>query len=932
MKKLMVCCCLSYLLATMSNHDFVLSQTISWQQTNGPLSANVQILALNSKDHIFVGTDGGGVFLSTNNGASWKHMGLPGIHVQTLAINAHSHIFAGTFKNGIFRSTDNGETWTQVNTGLSNISIRSLAINFRGDIFAGTGTPEQNVEGNGIFRSTDNGETWSQVSPNLANTMVPFLVVSPNDNIFAGTIGRGLFRSTDQGETWVQTGLTNVDIYSLAISSSGDIFAGTQFGGTLHHSIDNGNSWNRIALPEGRLSTVCLAINSKGHIFAGGGVGPEDGGVGGIFRSIDNGRSWKKINSGLKYLYIRTIAFNSKGDVFTGPGWGAVYRSTNNGETWEEVITGLSASFVFAFAWSPREYLFVSSPAVYYTSDLGENWIKIGLMDLSHQCLAINSSGHIFAGFSPGGFERPTTGGIFRSTDNGATWTEISNGLMNLPILSLVINSQGHIFAGSGDIQNPPPSDAAIFRSTDNGESWVKLNTGSIQRNVYALAINSNGDIFAGTGNGLLRSTDNGESWIELNTGFSGIEGLSIAINNSNGHIFVGTYLFGGLVIRSTDNGETWTKRNNGLAETSVRFVTINSNGHLFACGGGIFYSQDEGESWTQVNTGLTNTDVYRLAVDPHGFVFASTYSNGVFRTVESTTIVNPPAAPTLAFPPNGAINRQTTLTFHWNPYTSVETYHLQIATNSDFVSPIVDDSTITTASQEIGPLENDKTYYWRVQVKYAGGVSPWSETWSFTTIIGLPNQVALLSPLNSAVIESDTVQFTWQRSSPEIVAYWFELVTDSLMINAQIDSNLSATDTTKMVQRLLNGQTYWWRVRAKNLAGWGPFSEQRRFQVDIGTRVQSDEEVPRVFSLSQNFPNPFNPSTQIAFSIPRSGYTTLKVYNILGHEVAVLMTEKLPVGKYKVNWNSNGLPSGLYFYRLQSSEFVDTKKMILLR
>ncbi|MCI0613346.1 T9SS type A sorting domain-containing protein, partial [bacterium] len=405
----------------------------------------------------------------------------------------------------------------------------------------------------------------------------------------------------------------------------------------------------------------------------------------------------------------------------------------------------------------------------------------------------------------------------------------------------------------------------------------------------------------------------------------------SIAINNSNGYIFAAT--FGAGIIRSTDNGDTWTEVNNGITSGNIRTLAINSNGDVFAGTYlAVFYSQDEGENWIEINTGLTNRDVYVLAIHPSGFIFAGTYASGVFRSVEPTNVVYPPAAPTLAFPLNGAVNRPIILTLHWSPYASVETYHLQLATSSDFVSTIVDDSTITSASREIGPLENNASYYWRVKAKYAGGTSPWSNVWSFTTIVRLPDQVALLSPANTVVIEMDSVQFTWRQSSPAITKYWFEVATDSLMTNVQIDSNLTASDTTKTVRGLLNDQTYWWRVRAKNLAGWGPFSEQRKFQVNIATSVQTDGEVPRVFSLSQNFPNPFNPSTQIAFSISRSGYTTLKVYNIVGREIAVLMAQKLAAGRYKVNWNTNGLPSGLYFYRLQSSEFVDTKKMILLR
>jgi len=77
---------------------------------------------------------------------------------------------------------------------------------------------------------------------------------------------------------------------------------------------------------------------------------------------------------------------------------------------------------------------------------------------------------------------------------------------------------------------------------------------------------------------------------------------------------------------------------------------------------------------------------------------------------------------------------------------------------------------------------------------------------------------------------------------------------------------------------------------------------------------------------------NPFNPSTTIEFSLPRSGYVRLKVFNILGEEVATLVEEELDVGTYTRRWNAIGVASGIYFYRLQTGDFVDTKKLLLLR
>ena len=93
-----------------------------------------------------------------------------------------------------------------------------------------------------------------------------------------------------------------------------------------------------------------------------------------------------------------------------------------------------------------------------------------------------------------------------------------------------------------------------------------------------------------------------------------------------------------------------------------------------------------------------------------------------------------------------------------------------------------------------------------------------------------------------------------------------------------------------------------------------------------------SVQNKPERFSLGQNFPNPFNPSTTIKYSIPKNSLVRLKVYNILGEEVAILVNEEKPVGTYEVKFNATNLPSGVYFYRLQAGSFVETKKMIIIK
>jgi hypothetical protein len=101
----------------------------------------------------------------------------------------------------------------------------------------------------------------------------------------------------------------------------------------------------------------------------------------------------------------------------------------------------------------------------------------------------------------------------------------------------------------------------------------------------------------------------------------------------------------------------------------------------------------------------------------------------------------------------------------------------------------------------------------------------------------------------------------------------------------------------------------------------------------EIVTFVANEEAIPNTFSLEQNFPNPFNPTTKISWQSPVGSWQTLIVYDVLGKEVANLVDEFKPAGRYEVEFSAEGgLPSGIYFYKLQTESFVETKKMLLLK
>jgi len=111
-------------------------------------------------------------------------------------------------------------------------------------------------------------------------------------------------------------------------------------------------------------------------------------------------------------------------------------------------------------------------------------------------------------------------------------------------------------------------------------------------------------------------------------------------------------------------------------------------------------------------------------------------------------------------------------------------------------------------------------------------------------------------------------------------------------------------------------------------------------FSYTIPTNILNDGEPVYEFSLEQNYPNPFNPSTKIKFTIPtvianetkQSQLVILKVYDVLGSEIATLVNEEKPAGSYEVEFDATGLSSGIYFYRLQAGSFIETKKLILMK
>jgi hypothetical protein len=201
-----------------------------------------------------------------------------------------------------------------------------------------------------------------------------------------------------------------------------------------------------------------------------------------------------------------------------------------------------------------------------------------------------------------------------------------------------------------------------------------------------------------------------------------------------------------------------------------------------------------------------------------------------------------------------------------------------------------------------------------------------------------------LLLPLNGATfyIDSSRQQFktVWSRAynpSGAPVTYKWLLIGTSTAIPTGMDTSLIFTGLELF--NLLGSdffRTIRWTVVATDIVGQSAAAIDT-FTLTIwkprhGDAVDSIQGIPMTYNLSQNFPNPFNPSTTIRYALPHESNVVLKVYDLLGREIQTLVEERQTAGFYEVTFEAKGLPSGMYLYKLSAASFVQVRRMLLLR
>ena len=860
----------------------------------------------------------------------------------------------------VYKTTDGGKNWTSALPGHTSNSYSIFFVNSSIGWMVG--------EGGNIAKSTNGGLDWSFQTNETTEALRSVFFIDPNVGWAVGANGRVL-KTTNGGSSWDAIGIGNL----VTLQSVRFVDAQTGWvvgaGGLILKTTDGGSSW--AVQKSGTAKNLCSvyplsamsgwAVGDSGTVLTttdGGGVMLYPP----TLRSPANSSSGISTNPVLKwnaaigatsyYLqvsdkddFVSTKVSQSISDTIFALGglienmtyyWRVYVQYQNGNSNWSEIrrfftystgtgwnaqaswSTGDIKSIFFINAqtgWSVYREVRngVLQDCVTKTTDGGTNWNR----------KVLNSQGMVSVYFvnSMNGWISCGYGDVLKTTDGGANWTKTSN-----------ISSQSFFSCHFVDTQTGwIAGDAGIYKTTDGGTTWIKqpLSGFIIQAVHFVDALTG---WAAGSGRKIVKTTDGGSTWKEqLTDNGTYVDLSSIFFANAQTGWAVGNR---GTCVKTTDGGNQWTALSPGTSQSfqSVRFVNSNV-GWIVGTAGVIMKTTDGGEHWgTQssrikdhrFNSSCFIDSLTGWIAGEDGTILKTTTGGG---TTLYQPILEYPADRSTAVPANPILR--------WNATSGATFYGLQVATDSLFSKLIINDSAVTTPSKQIGPLLPSSTYFWKVNARSADGAGEYSRISRFTTMVSFPTialnrtSIAFGSVAQNAM-KVDSISLSNSSTSTLIVdsIYTKSSVFTSNQTSASVVSmpvyirvtfrptGVGAFGDTLFLRN--NSATPLVKIR---LSGNGTLTGVEKVGI----------EIPTVFSVSQNYPNPFNASTMIDYSLPQTANVTLRIFNALGQEVALLVNERREAGYYQVTWNAT-VPSGIYFYRMQAGGFVETKKMILVR
>ena len=615
------------------------SAAVNRWTSHGPYGGEVSALVVDPTNPsiLYAGTERGGVFKSTDAGATWfpASLGLA-THVTAVAIDPMHPTTVyfsslGDSRHGSrdYRSDDGGANWKRIGSIVTSsflelpTTVTSMAVDPRASdvlyaTYAGTpyhtgpasvairkstdgGLTWQTVfSGQGyashllvdaadsnlvyalitgdVYRSSDAGQNWTDVfSPGKTASGLSQAMASPY-TLYVSSSLRGIFRSVDQGSTWAPSNLglgsDAIQALSVLVSSADPSRVYTASYRGLSRSTDGGTTWQPAA--GGNYTLLALDPADASHLYS---TESSDG----IRTSSDGGTTWQFTNEGLRAGLFLAVAVDpqSPSRIYAG-GLDNAFISSDGGETWQATSLSLGVND-FAFdSRIPGRIVAATTDGIQLSNDRGLTWNSINgdlSVDKQTDSVAIDpaSSSRIYAGGA--GY-----GELFRTDDLGRHWTEIGpQSCSSGPALVAVDPTRTGVVYFACD---------ELWVSADSGATWRDTGVDRVVDVEVSVVSSGMSAVYAASSGGLLLSLDHGMGWERIST----IPVSSVAARPTR---FDELWVFSlGRVLRSQDGGATWMPFDNGLVhgplvEGFMRQLTWDpAEEHLYGAGIGVYELQ----------------------------------------------------------------------------------------------------------------------------------------------------------------------------------------------------------------------------------------------------------------------------------------------------------------------------------------------------
>jgi len=678
-----------------------------------------------------------------------------------------STFYAGTPAGGIWKTTDNGASWTLLNEGMPTLGVSSILVNPNNgsEILIGTGDRDASDSyGFGVYKSTDGGLTWNASNSGMGNQTVGMMIRDPaNANIILAATKNGIYKSTDGGANWgiKYGGGSNFMDIKFKPGDFNIVYA-TAYG-SFYRSVDAGENWSPVTLPvSGYRLVIGVSANDPTFVY----LLQTNGPFAGLLKSSDSGLTFSTQSTspnimdyacdgsgtGSQAFYDLCIAVDPNNANIIYAGGINVWKSTDGGVNW--VISShwigrdygtdcdVNAASVHAdqhaLQWSPltSKLLLGNDGGVYYTVNGGTDWPQISaglgiaqiyrlgqsasqnnLVTTGHQdngtfiydgttfttvkggdgmdCIIDYSDANYRYGEAyQGSISRFVTSGSYYSIKNNINET----GAWVTPYILHNSNSNT-MFAGYKNVWRTTNVKAA----NSSNISWTAISTGETSTcDVIEQSLADVDILYASRGSALKR-TDNANattpSWTSC-TSPSGSNITALETNENNANIVYASA--GAKVYKSTDKGVNWTDISGTLPNININTVVYrkNSNEELYiGTKNGVFVKNAGMSDWIAFSTGLPVTDVRELEIyyDTEGTqdrLKAATYGRGLWQSdLVETGVLNPTNLTAVA-------SSSTQIDLSWVLNPSGNNVLLAYGTSSTFGTPA--DGTSYTAGNTI--------------------------------------------------------------------------------------------------------------------------------------------------------------------------------------------------------------------------------------